>query len=727
MATCEGCIGSAPTTMAQQYLGIGVSNSSPNLGAKLENISVAKAQSGSRIVVNKDPRQISGTSSTSRPVSRSSRHGTTRSRCASAATKASGDFGVSYPEKELFSKFRHVYAGKGGWFKGSSTPTGPGGGAPPWSPAGQRYKQEILKNLARTFSKKDVVSTQPKSDKISNTCVNSKTRVEIIQQNHQKHSPITPSLSKNIPQLTVTVTPPRRESVILEHTDSKQIPPSSVENKEIGELTHKTATVGSGVKSLDDCSSKDWELQKGGGVYGFEDGKRCLTAGESSINSATDRSFGRPQKAGAIDSEDHRDNPSLVAGTTEPVWSGRLSESTDSRKSLKQDTSYQESTKRTEHGQFKPVKHTTTDNNNTSTIIALNVYDNVKKTLEKVSDNKDSVFSDISVTDLTTHEEPSCIRPIVRANLLNVDTGISDTRRTKSGDAFRRRTLAVPSRQGGARSADDRDNRMTLFAQLSAEAQRALDETREEMVSCDRTQSIHTDEKDNDITINTDDNNPLGDHLKEVNTLLVQQEDILECSSIGSSAEPSDSVRDMDLDNCQFPTSSREREHYKSHELSRVHSRGNHKIPKARGMKNTGAPDFSPRAKAKPQRLKATHGLGESPIRQSQHAYPRQESLNRNGRLPQITSIDTSKLPRESELPWNSSHDFRIPNVGQYKQPALAQRLLTREQSFQITPFGYDSRIADMPVVVPEVEDDTPNEVKAQAIEKCSEWMKKYM
>ena len=52
---------------------------------------------------------------------------------------------------------------------------------------------------------------------------------------------------------------------------------------------------------------------------------------------------------------------------------------------------------------------------------------------------------------------------------------------------------------------------------------------------------------------------------------------------------------------------------------------------------------------------------------------------------------------------------------------------LSREQSFQITPMGYDSRYRDT-VAQRDLNgtDETPEEVKAKAIEKCNEWFDKY-
>lgn len=54
---------------------------------------------------------------------------------------------------------------------------------------------------------------------------------------------------------------------------------------------------------------------------------------------------------------------------------------------------------------------------------------------------------------------------------------------------------------------------------------------------------------------------------------------------------------------------------------------------------------------------------------------------------------------------------------------------LTKEKSFQITPPGWDVRYRDIYGTKVNVDfcDDTPEEVKERAIEKCSDWVIKYM
>ncbi len=49
-----------------------------------------------------------------------------------------------------------------------------------------------------------------------------------------------------------------------------------------------------------------------------------------------------------------------------------------------------------------------------------------------------------------------------------------------------------------------------------------------------------------------------------------------------------------------------------------------------------------------------------------------------------------------------------------------------RENTFQITPPGYDSRFSDVPPLLLAAEDDTPTEIKLKAVEKCNEWLSKY-
>ena len=71
----------------------------------------------------------------------------------------------------------------------------------------------------------------------------------------------------------------------------------------------------------------------------------------------------------------------------------------------------------------------------------------------------------------------------------------------------------------------------------------------------------------------------------------------------------------------------------------------------------------------------------------------------------------------------------QILGVGHYKVPpsnkAVVPSQWKRENTFEITPAGYDSRFED--IRTREDLDETPEEVKQRAIAKCSDWIKKYM
>ena len=276
---------------------------------------------------------------------------------------------------------------------------------------------------------------------------------------------------------------------------------------------------------------------------------------------------------------------------------------------------------------------------------------------------------------------------------------------------------------------------MTLLAQLSVEAQRALDETRQEMVSTDRTRCYVKTDRER-ASVESAARSADYQTLSQSNKLLLQQVNLL---NMPQTDTPTSSGRQrvdrsaIESSSAQLPAvagrhrqqQQQQQENRKSRELSHFRSVYAKRQLRSQTVEKCDGPELSARSKTRPHKVKATHGFGDSPIRRSTQGFVRQSGFSKSGRLPQITSIDTSKLPRESELPWNSAQDIRVPNVIQYNRKPT-QRLLNREHSFQITPAGYDSRFSDLPMFTNE-EDDTPSEVKAQAIEKCREWMRKYM
>ena len=86
-------------------------------------------------------------------------------------------------------------------------------------------------------------------------------------------------------------------------------------------------------------------------------------------------------------------------------------------------------------------------------------------------------------------------------------------------------------------------------------------------------------------------------------------------------------------------------------------------------------------------------------------------------------TVNTTSTP-----PFVGTHR-QIPGVGHYKvTPSVAKPLLiknwSREKTFEITPVGYDSRFEDL--AVKEDIDETPDEIKQKAIVKCNDWLKKY-
>ena len=85
----------------------------------------------------------------------------------------------------------------------------------------------------------------------------------------------------------------------------------------------------------------------------------------------------------------------------------------------------------------------------------------------------------------------------------------------------------------------------------------------------------------------------------------------------------------------------------------------------------------------------------------------------------------------ETELPVSLSFDTYKPGTKQIKNVDTLHNgitplsILGKEGTFVITPAGYDSRFTDHPVMLNTV-DETPQQIKEQAILKCSNWLFKH-
>lgn len=126
----------------------------------------------------------------------------------------------------------------------------------------------------------------------------------------------------------------------------------------------------------------------------------------------------------------------------------------------------------------------------------------------------------------------------------------------------------------------------------------------------------------------------------------------------------------------------------------------------------------------------------DSPQKEYVAKIPPSDGTKTRTKLPNIKEISPSGSAAyktensASTTPFLGTHR-QIPGIGQYKVPDSLNKptVITnwkREQTFEITPVGYDSRFEDIRTKEEEL-DETPEEVKLKAIAKCSDWLKKYL
>ena len=93
-------------------------------------------------------------------------------------------------------------------------------------------------------------------------------------------------------------------------------------------------------------------------------------------------------------------------------------------------------------------------------------------------------------------------------------------------------------------------------------------------------------------------------------------------------------------------------------------------------------------------------------------------------KLPYLNSRSTEELHKTSTPMYRGNKDKSAPltfhTLNNFK-------MLSKEKSFQITPPGWDVRYKDLGGrKTLETVDDTPDDVKEKAIEKCSDWLTRY-
>ena len=91
-------------------------------------------------------------------------------------------------------------------------------------------------------------------------------------------------------------------------------------------------------------------------------------------------------------------------------------------------------------------------------------------------------------------------------------------------------------------------------------------------------------------------------------------------------------------------------------------------------------------------------------------------------KLPEIKVNCTECKDSVADLPSRGAKG----NHGMRNYRVLPVTRVRREGTFEITPPGYDCRFRNAQSGLDEVPDETPVEVKARATEKCIEWMNKY-
>ncbi|KAK2162408.1 hypothetical protein LSH36_99g04043 [Paralvinella palmiformis] len=606
-----------------------------------------------------------------------------------SARLGSAPSGSRLPEKELFIRYRHVYAGRGGWFKGSMSSS---------TIINNNNNSSSNNNNKKGSSYDNNNDTNRKSNNINGngSAARQRDRREQLSKLAKRfrsgdHSNATwPTSTPSGDSDPATRNRPDNdapESRDGGETSERKVPAS----RRLATRTCVSAPKNSASGGLGPCgrrtgSSIDWAVEWSSG---------------GSVPIDKDHTEERTCRSAITDEDSQLANSRLVQTTTDRRQTTEIGQHLDGQNDADVDGNGR---------RLEPADDGTWSE---------------RQNCRLVNGCSEGGFCD----ETSSEPEPGTghrARDVSRSTN-DVDSPSLTSGRSKKSDAIEEASPPSGSSVGGGRVTcrlDGGDTRMTLLAQLSVEAQRALDETRQEMVSTDRKRCYGKTDRDR-IPAEGAKKTPDYQDLSQSNKLLLQQVNLL---NMPQNVTPSSSASIRQLP----AVSSRHRQQESRKSLSDMsHFRSAYakrqlKAAKSHPAEKGDAPEAGARVKARAPRVKVAHGPGESHIRHSTQGYGRRASLSQSGgRLPQITSIDTSKLPRESELPWNSAHDVRIPGVIQYNRKTT-QRLLSREHSFQITPLGYDSRFSDLPIFTNE-DDDTPNEVKTQAIEKCREWMQKYM
>lgn len=96
------------------------------------------------------------------------------------------------------------------------------------------------------------------------------------------------------------------------------------------------------------------------------------------------------------------------------------------------------------------------------------------------------------------------------------------------------------------------------------------------------------------------------------------------------------------------------------------------------------------------------------------------QDVNKSRPWTKLPSISTERsISEDSDIP-HGKH--LIPGIGRFK--VIPFQSLHREQTFKITPQGYDSRYTEP---IRSLNDNTPEEIKAHARAKCTDWINKYL
>ena len=318
----------------------------------------------------------------------------------------------------------------------------------------------------------------------------------------------------------------------------------------------------------------------------------------------------------------------------------------------------------------------------------------------------------------------------------------------KSGRAPRCRTLPTSNKTkpkkgtrsksvknvGGSQEAEK--IRMTLFSRLSQEAQWAISETRREM----GVSPLQGDDKEpgQDSPVPSDASDPGDDgSVKDLDispdppedTELTGYGDPLDSQEVVQRSDSPVHYKDYDAMPGPNPSErrsvgySRLRKANTTQELSK---RTNNKSQTSLSYSRPGhiaetqitqIPSAGMSKRRPSDRGGGSQLSSNNRMRHSYHGFPKT-------RLPEINSDLDEERSKITDMDRPHNRHRRIPGVGQYKIVGT-HAPMRREETFEITPPGYDSRF-DLPRTDLNVEDDTPEEIKQIAIAKCTEWLMKH-